>query len=142
MASGSITWRQIDGETMETVTDFIFLGSKIIADGDYSQEIKMFAHCKKSYGKPRQHIKKQRHCQQSIVKAMVFPVFMDGCESWTMKKSEWWKIAAFELQFCRRLWRVPCTSRRASQSILKEINPELEGQMLKLKLQYYLPRDV
>ena len=65
MASGPITWWQIDGETLETVTDFIFLGSKIIADGDYSQEIKMFAHCKKSYGKPRQHIKKQRHCQQS-----------------------------------------------------------------------------
>ena len=142
MASGPITSWEIDGETMETVTDFIFLGSKITADGDCSHEIKkMLSPWKKSYDQLRQHIKKQRHWfakKVSLVKTMVFPVVMYGCESWTLKKAECWRIVAFELWCCRRLLRVPWTARRSNQSILK-ISPEysLERLMLKLKLQYF-----
>ena len=102
---------------------------------------KMLAPCKKIYDKPRQHIKKQRRCfakKVSLVKTMVFPVVMYGCESWTLKKAECWRIDAFGLWCWIRLLRVPWTARRANQSILKEISPEysLEGLMLKLKLQY------
>ena len=125
---------------MEAVTDFIFLGSKITEDGDCSHEIKkMPASCKKSYDQPRQCIKKLRHDLNNkgpSSKAMVFPVVMYGCESWTVKKAEHRRIDAFELWCWRRPLRVPWTSH---QSILKEINPEysLEGLMLKLKLQYF-----
>ena len=110
MASGPITSWQIDGETVETVIDFIFLGSRIPADGDCSHEIKTLAPWKKSYDQPRQHIKKQRHCftkKVCLVKAMVFPVVMYGCESWTIKKAECQRIDAFELWCWRRLLRVP-----------------------------------
>ena len=142
MASGPITSCQIDGGTGETVTDFILGGSKIMADGDCSHEIKTLASWKKSYDQPRHHIKKQRHyfaskgpCSQS----MFFPLVMYGCESWTVKKAECRRIDAFELWCWRRLLRVRCTARRSNQSILKEISPEysLEGLMLKLKLQYF-----
>ena len=136
-----ISW-WADGVTMETVRDFIFLGSKISADGDCSHEIKMLAPWNKSYDQPRQHIKKQRHYtanKGSIVKAMVFPVVMYGCESWTIKKAEHRRIDTFELWCWRRLLRVPWTARRSNQSILKEVSPEysLEGLMLKLKLLYF-----
>ena len=102
----------------------------------------MLAPCNESYDQPRQHIKKQRHYfanKVCLVKAMVFPVVMYGCESWTIKKAERWRIDAFELWCWRRLLRVPCTAGRSHQSILKEINHEysLEGLMLKLKLQYF-----
>ena len=100
MASGPITSWQIDGETMEIVTDFIFLGSKITADGDCSHEIKMLAPWKKSYDQPRQHIQKQRHYFANkihLVKAMAFPVVMYGCESWTIKKADRQRIDAFEV---------------------------------------------
>ena len=125
------------------MADFIFLGSKITADGDCSHEIeKMLTPWKKSYDQHRQHIKKQRHYfakKICLVKAMVFPVVMYGCESWTIKKAELRIIDAFELWCWRRLLRVPWTSRRSSQSILKKISPgcSLEGLMLKLKLQYF-----
>ena len=126
MASGPITSWEIDGETMETVTDFIFLGSKITADGDCSHEIKkMLSPWKKSYDQLRQHIKKQRHWfakKVSLVKTMVFPVVMYGCESWTLKKADLQRIDAFELWYWRRLLRVPWTARRSNQSIVKEIN--------------------
>ena len=140
MASGPITSWQIDGETMETVTDFIFLGSKITAGGDCSHEIKKtLAPWKKIYDQPRQHIKKQRHYfakKVHIFKAVVFPVVMYRYESWTVRKAECQRIAASELWCWRRLLRVPWTTRRSNQSILKEISPEysLEGLMLKLKL--------
>ena len=128
MASSPIASWQIDGETMETETDFIFLGSKITADSDCSREIKKtLAPWKKSYEKPRQHIKKQRHyfTNKSLsVKAMVFPVVMYGCESWTIKKAECQRIDAFELWCWRRLLRVSWTARRYKKSILKEISPE------------------
>ena len=139
-ASCPITSRQIDGET---VIDFILLGSKTTADGDCSHEIKRHLLLgRKSYDQPRQHIKKQRHyfaTKIRLVKAMVFPVVMYGCESWTVKKAEYQRIDAFELWYWRRCLRVPWTSRRSNQSILKEISPEysLEGLMLKLKLQYF-----
>ena len=99
MASGTITSWQIDGETGDTVTDFIFLGFRISADGDCNHEIKTLAPWKKSYDQPRQHIKKQRcyFAKFHIVKAMVFPVVMYGCESWTIKKAECWGTDAFEL---------------------------------------------
>ena len=119
--------RQIDRETVETVADFIFLGSKITADGDCSHEIKTLAPWKKSYDQPRQHIKKQRHyfpTNVHLIKAMVFPVVIYGCESWTIEKAECRRIDAFELWFWRRLLRVPWTARRSNQSILKEISPE------------------
>ena len=127
---------------METVTDFIFLGSKVIADGDCSHEIKTLALRRKSYDQPRQHIKKQRHYftkKVCLVKAIVSQVVMYECESWTIKKAEHQRIDAFELWCWRRLLRVPWTTRRSNQSILKEISPEysLEGLMLKLKLHYF-----
>ena len=142
MASGLITSWQIDGQSMETVTDFIFLGSKITADGDCRHEIKR----RLSFGRKATtnlvSMLKSRGItlptQVCLVKAMVFPVVMYGCESWTIKKAEHQRIDAFELWCWRRFLRVPWTARRLNQSILKEINPEhsLERLMLKLKLQY------
>ena len=142
MGSGPITSWQIDGETVETVTDFILGSSKITADGDCSHEIKTLAPWKKSYDQPRQHIKKQKHYfanKGPSSQSMVFPVIIYGCESWTIKKAECQRIDAFELWCWRRLLRIPWTARRSNQSILKEISPEysLEGLMLKLKLQYF-----
>ena len=143
MASGPITSWQINGETLETVADFIFVGSKSTADGDCSHEIKRHLLLgKKSCDQPSQHIAKQRHyllTKVCLVKAMVFPVVMYGCEHWTIKKAEHWRIDAFELWCWRRLLRVPWTARRSNQSILKEITSgcSLEGLMLKLKLQYF-----
>ena len=142
MASGPVTSWQIDGETVETVRDFTFLGSKINADGDCSHEIKRWLLLGRSYGQPRHHIKKQRHYfanKGHLVKALVLPVVMYGCESWTIKKAELWKIDAFELWCWRRLLRVPLTARRSNQSILKEISPEysLEELMVKQKLQCF-----
>ena len=136
MASGPITSWQIDGETMETVKDFILGDSKITADGNCSHEIKTLASWKKSNDQLIQHIKKQRHYFVCLVKAMVFAVVIYGCESWTIKKAEHRRIDAFELWCWRRLLRVPWTARKSNQSILKEISPEysLEGLMLKLKL--------
>ena len=126
MASSPITSWQIDRETMETVTDFIFLGSKITADCDCSHEIKTFAPWKKSYDKVR-HILKSRDItwptKVRLVKAMIFPVVMYQCESWTIQKAECQRIDAFELWCWRRLLRVPWTARRSNQSILKEISP-------------------
>ena len=143
MASGPISSWEIDGETVEIVSDFIFLSSKVTADGDCSHEIK-------------RHLLLGRHVMTKLdslfqsrditlptkfhlVKAMVFPVVMYGCESWTVKKGECQRIDAFELWCWRRLLRVPWAARRSNQSILKEINPgiSLEGMMLKLKLQYF-----
>ena len=138
MASVSITSWQTEGGKVETVTDFIFLGFKITVDSDHSHEIKTLAPWKKSYDKSRQRIKKQRHYFVFMVKAMVFPVVMYGCESWTIKKAEHQRIDAFELWCRRRFLRVPWTTRRSNQSFLK-ISPgcSLEGMMLKLKLQYF-----
>ena len=127
---------------METVTDLIFLGSKITADGDCSHEIKRcFAPWKKIYDQARHQLKSRDislPTKVSLVKAMVFPVVMYGCESWTIKKAESWRIDAFELWCWRRLLRFPWTSRRAKQSILKEVSLKysLEGLMVKMKLQY------
>ena len=137
--AGPITSWQIGGETMEAVTNFIFLGFKIITDSDCSHEIKTLAPWKENCDQPRQHIKKHRHYfanKVHLVKAMVFPVIMYGYESWTIKKAEHRRTDAFELWCCRRLLRVPWTARRSNQSVLKEISPEysLEGLMLKLKL--------
>ena len=142
MASGPITSWELDGETVETVSDFIFLGSKITADGGCSHEIKMLTPWKESYDQPRQHIKKQRHYfvnKGPSSQGYGFSVVMYGCESWTIKKAERQRIDAFELWCWRRLLRVPWTARRSNQSILKEISPKcsLEGLMLKLKLQYF-----
>ena len=143
MASSPITAWQIDGETMETVTDFIFLGSKITADGDCSHEIKRCLLLGRKVMTTLDSILKSRDITSStkvhLVKAMVFPVVMYGCESWTVKKAEHQRVYAFELGCWRRLLRVPWTARRSNQSILKEISPgcSLEGMMLKLKLQYF-----
>ena len=143
MSSGPITSWQIDGETMETVTDFIFLGSKITADGACSHEIKRCLLLgRKAITNPDSILKNRDitlPTKVSLVKAMFFPVVMYGCESWTIKKVECQRIDAFELWNWRRLLRVPWTARRSNQSILKEISPEssLEGLMLKLKLQYF-----
>ena len=143
MASGPITSWQIDGETVETVADFIFLGSKITADGDCSDEIKRHLLLGRKVMINRDSTLKSRDItlptKVCLVKAMVFPVVTYGCESWTIKKAECWRIDAFELWCWRRLLRVPWTARRSNQSILKEISPEylLEGPMLKLKLQYF-----
>ena len=140
MASGPITSWQIDGETMEIVTDFIFLGSKIIADGDCSHEIKRCLLLRRKAMTNLDSILKSRDItlltKVHLVKGVVFPVVMYGCESWTIKKAEHQRINAFELWCWRRLLRVPWTARKSNQSILKEINPEysLEGLMLKLKL--------
>ena len=143
MASGPITSWQIDGETVETVTDFIFLGSKITADGDCSHEIKRHLFLGRKVMTNLDSILKSRDItlptKVHLVKAMVFPVVMYGCESWTTKKAECWRSDAFELWCWRRLLRVPWTARRSNQSILKEISLEcsLEGLMLKLKFQYF-----
>ena len=143
MASGPITSWQIDGETVEAVTDFIWGGSKITADGECSHEIKRYLVLGRKFMTNLDSILKSRDitlptkvCQ---VKAMVFPVVMYGCKSWTIKKAECRRIDAFELWCWRRLLRIPWTARRSNQSILKEISPEcsLEGLMLKLKLQYF-----
>ena len=142
MASGPITSWQIDGETMEKVTDFIFLGSKITADGDCSHEIKRCWFLGRKAMTNLDSILKSRDIilptKVHLVKATVFPVVMYGCESWTIKKAEHRRIDAFELWCSRRLLRVPWTARRSNQSIL-EISPgcSLEGLMLKLKLQYF-----
>ena len=139
MAFSPITSWQIDGET---VTDFIFLASKITADGDCSHEIKRHLLLGRKVMTHLDSVLKSRDITLStkvrLVKAMVFPVVMYGCESWTIKKAEGRRIDAFELWCCRRLLRVPWTARRSKQSILKRISPgcSLEGLMLKLKLQY------
>ena len=141
MASGPITSWEIDRE-MEIMSDFIFLGSKITADGDWSHEIKRRLLLGRKVMANLDSILKSRDISLStkvhIVKAMVFPVVMYGCESWTIKKAEHWRIDAFELWCWRRLLRVPWTARKSNPSLLKEISPEdsLEGLMLKLKLQY------
>ena len=143
MASGPIISWQIDGETMEKVADFIFGGSKITADGDCSHEIKRHLLFGRKAMINLDSILKSRYItlptKVRLVKAMVFPVVMFGCESWTVKKGERQRIDAFELWCWRRLLRVPWTTRRPNQSILKEISPgmSLEGMMLKLKLQYF-----
>ena len=143
MASGPITSWQIDGETVETVSDFIFGGSKITADGGCSHEIKRCLHLRRKVMTHQDSILKSRDItlltKVRLVKAMVFPVVMYGCESWTVKKAEYQRIDAFELWCWRRLMRVPWTARRSKQSIIKEISPgcSLEGLMLKLKLQYF-----
>ena len=143
MASGPITSRQIDGEAMETVRDFIFFGSKITTDDDCSHEIKERLLLGRKVITNLDSILKSGDIilptKACLIKAMVFPVVMYGCESWTVKKAERQKIDAFELWCWRRLLRVPWTARRSNQSILKEITPEysLEGLMLKLKLQYF-----
>ena len=140
MASNPITSWQIDGGTMETVTHFIFLGSKVTADGDSSHEIKRRLLLGRKVMTKLESILKSRDItlptKVHLVKAMVFPVVLYGCESWTIKKAEHWRRDAFELWCWRRLLRVPWTARRSNQSILKEISPEysLEGLMLKLKL--------
>ena len=141
MASGPITSWQIDGETMQTVTDFIFLGSKITADADCSHAIKRRLLLGRKVMTKLDIILKSRDItlptKVHLVKATVFPVVMCGCESWTIKKADYQRIDAFELWCWRRLLRVPWTAKRSNQSILKEISPEysLEGLLLKLKLQ-------
>ena len=143
MASGLITSWQLDGETVETVADFIFWGFKITEDGDCSHEIKRRLLLGRKVMTNLDSILKCRDITLStkvhLVKAVVFPVVMYGCESWTMKKAECWRIDAFELWCWRRLLRVPWTARRSNQSIIKEISHgcSLEGLMLKLKLQYF-----
>ena len=141
MTSGPITSWRIDGEKMETVTDFIFLGSKIIADDDCSHEIKRRLLLGRKAMTNLGSVLKSRDItlltKICLVKGMVFPVIVYGCESWTVKKAEHQRIDAFEVWCWRRLLRVPWTARRSNQSILKEISPEysLEGLMLKLSLQ-------
>ena len=142
MASSPITSWKIDGETMETVAYFIFLGSKITADGDCSREIKRRLLLERKVMTNLDGILKSRDITLStkicLVKAMVFPVLMYGCESWTIKKGEHRRTDAFELWCWRRLLRVPWTARGSNQFILQEISPEysLERLMVKLKLQY------
>ena len=142
MASGPISSWQIDGETVETVAAFILGGSKITADGDCSHEIKRRLLLGREVMTNLDRMLKSRDTtlptKDHLVKAMVFPVVMYGCESWTTKKAECRRIDAFELWCWRRLLRVPWTTRKSNQSILKEISPgcSLEGLMLKLKLQY------
>ena len=143
MASDPITSWQMDAETMETVADFIFLGSKITADSGCSHEIKRCLFLGRTAMTNLDSMLKRRNITLStkvhLVKAIVFPLVMYACESWTVKKTEQPRIDVFELRCWRRLLRVPCTARRSNQSILKEINPRcsLEGLMLKLKLQYF-----
>ena len=140
---GIVTSWQIDGETVETVADFIFLGSKITADGDCSHKIKRCLLFSRKVMTNLDSILKSRDITLStkvhLVKAMVFPVVMYGCESWTVKEAKRRRIDVFGLWCWRRLLRVPWTARRPNQSILEEINPgcSLEGLMLKLKLQYF-----
>ena len=143
MASGPITTWEIGGETVETVSEFILGGSKITADGDCSHEIKRRLLLGRKVMSNLDSIFKSADItlptKVRLVKAMVFPVAMYECESWTVKKAEHQRIDAFELWCWRRLLRVPWTARRSNQSILKEISPgiSLEGRMLKLKLQYF-----
>ena len=143
MASGPITSWEIDGETVETVADFIFLGSKITADGDCSHEIKRCLLFGRKVMTSLDSILKSRDITLStkvhLVKAMVFPVVMYGCENWSVKKAERLRIDAFELWCWRRLLRVHWTAKRSNRSFLKELSPgcSLEGLMLKLKLQYF-----
>ena len=143
MASGPITSWQIDGETMETVSDFIFLGSKITADGDCSHELKRrLIPGRKAMTNLDSRLKRRDitlPTKVHLVKAMVFLVVTYRCESWTIKKAESWRIDAFELWCWRRLLRVPWTARRSNQFILKEIRPEysVKGLMMKLKLQNF-----
>ena len=143
MASGPIASWEIDGETVETVADFIFLGFRITADGDCSHEIKRRLLLGRKVMTNLDSIFKSRDItlptKVRLIKAMVFPVVMYECESWTVKKAEHRRIDAFKLWCWRRLLRVPWTVRRSSQSILKEISPgiTLEGMMIKLKLQYF-----
>ena len=142
-ASTPITSWEIDGETVETMTNFIFLGSKITADGDCSHEIKRRLLLGRKTMTNLDSILKSRDIilptKVCLVKAMVFPIVMYGCESWTIKKAECRRIDAFELWCWRRLLRVSWTARRSNQSILEEISPKcsLEGLMVKLKLQYF-----
>ena len=143
MTSGPITSWQINGKTVETVSDFIFLGSKITADGDCSHEIKRRLLLGRKVMTNLDSILKSKDItlptKIRLVKAMVFPGVMYGCESWTVKKAESQRVGALELWCWRRLLRVPWTARRSNQSILKQISPgcSLEGLMLKLKLQYF-----
>ena len=143
MASGPITSWEIDGETLEIVPDFIFLGSKITADGDCSHEIKRCLLLGRKVMANLDSILKSKYITLStkvhLVKAMIFPVVMYGYESWTVKKAECQRIDAFELWCWRRVLRAPWIARRCNQSILKEISPgvSLEGMMLKVKLQYF-----
>ena len=143
MASSPISPWKVEGENVEAVTDFLFLGSKITVDGDWSLEIKSRLLLGRKAMTNLDSILKSRDIilptKVHLVKAMIFPVVMYGCESWTIKKAEHQKIDAFELWCWRRLLRVPWTSRRSNQWILKEINHDysLEGLMLKLKLQYF-----
>ena len=143
MASGPITSWEIDGETVKTVSDFIFWGSKMTADDDCSHEIKRRLLLGRKVMTNLDSIFKSRNItlptKVHLVKAMVFPVVMYGCGSWTVNKAECWRIDAFELWCWRRLLRVPWTAGRSNQSILKEISPgcSLEGLVLKLKLQYF-----
>ena len=143
MTSGLITSRQTDGETVETVTDFIFLGSKITAHGDSSHAIKRRLLLGRKAMTNLDSILKSRDVTLTtkvcVVKVMFFPVVVHECESWTIKKAECRRTDVFELWCWRRLLRVPWTARRSSQSILKEISPEysMEGLMLKLKIQYF-----
>ena len=143
MASSPITPRQIDGETVETVTDFILGGSKITTVGDCSHEIKRHLLLEWKVMTNLDSILKSRDItlptKVHLVKAMVSPVVVCGCESWTIRKADRWRIDAFELLCWRSLFRVPWTARRSNQSILKEISPEysFEALMLKLRLQYF-----
>ena len=143
MASGPITSWEIDGETVETVSDFILGGSRITADGDCSHEIKRHLLLGRKVMTSLDSILKSRDItlptKVRLVKAMVFPVVIYGCESWIVKKAECQRIDAFELWCWRRLLRVPWTARRSNQSILKDISPgiSLEGMVLKLKLRYF-----
>ena len=143
MASGLITSWEIDGETVETVSDFIFLGSRITADGDCSHEIQRRLLLGRKVMTNLDSIFKSRDItlptKVCLVKAMIFPVVMYGCESWNVKKAGHRRIDAFQLWCWRKLLRVPWTARRSNQSILKETRPRcsLEGLMLKLKLQYF-----
>ena len=143
MASGPITSWQIDGETMETVTDFILGSSKITTDGDWNHEIKRRLLLGRKAMTNTDSILKSRDITLPIkvrlVKAIVFPIVMYGCEIWTIRKAEHWRIDAFELWCWRRLLRVPWTAKRSNQSISKEISHEysLEGLMVKLKLQCF-----
>ena len=141
MASGPTTSWEIDGETVETVADFIFLGSKITADGDCSHEIKRHLLLGRNVMTNLDSILKSRNItlptEVRLVKAMVFPIVMYGCESWMIRKIELQSIYAFELWCWRRLLRVPWIARRSNQSILKEINPEYSLEGLMLKLQYF-----
>ena len=139
MASGPITSWEVDGETVETVSDFLFLGSKLTADGHCSHEIKRRLLLVRKAMTNLDSRDITLPTKVRLVKVMVFPTVMYGCESWTLKKAERQRIDALELWYWRRLLRVPWTARRSNQSILKEISPgcSLEGLMLELKLQYF-----